>query len=337
MKRWLIWFGLLISAFSLFIALRGLQLGDVWGGIRSAEFIWLFPGIIIYFLAVWMRALRWHYFLRPIKSFPIKELFPIVTIGYMGNNIYPARAGELLRTIVLKQKYKTPIPASLATIIIERVFDGVVMLAFIILNLPEVINLPGMAAFSNTIQKITLWGSIIFVGALIAFIFAATFSEKAQNFILMTFGKLLSEKWLGKLQSVLEKIFFGLHSLSSVSDMVIILLISVIIWLLETGFYWFVMFAFPFRVSFSTLMLLNGVLNILTIIPSSPGYIGTFDAPSIALLTAFGVNPEISASYTLLLHAILWLPITIMGAIFFGKVGLNWSKEIDQAKTERAL
>jgi uncharacterized membrane protein YbhN (UPF0104 family) len=84
-------------------------------------------------------------------------------------------------------------------------------------------------------------------------------------------------------------------------------------------------------------MLLNGVLNLLTIIPSSPGYIGTFDAPSIALLTAFGVNPEISASYTLLLHAVLWLPITIVGGVFFGKIGLNWSKEIDLAKIERVL
>jgi len=336
MKRWLFWFGLLISAFSLFIALRGLQLEDVWGGIRSADFIWLFPGIIIYFLAVWMRSLRWHYFLRPINSFPVKEIFPIVTIGYMGNNIYPARAGELLRAVVLKHKYKTPIPASLATIVIERVFDGVVILAFIILNLSEVTKLPGMVEFTRTIQKVTLWGSIIFIGALIIFITAAIFSGQAQKFLLMTIGKIIPKKWHGTFQSLLEKIFFGLRSLSSFSDMILILLMSIIVWILETGFYWFVMLAFPFRVSFSTLMLLNGVLNLLTITPSSPGYIGIFDAPSIALLTAFGVNPEISASYTLLLHVILWLPITIVGGIFFGKVGLNWSKEMDQVKAERA-
>jgi len=82
-------------------------------------------------------------------------------------------------------------------------------------------------------------------------------------------------------------------------------------------------------------MLMNGVLNLFTAIPSTPGYVGTFDAPGIAMLTAFGVNPEISASYTLLLHAALWLPITIVGGLFFSKVGLDWSKEIDRANMER--
>ncbi|MDO9545603.1 MAG: lysylphosphatidylglycerol synthase transmembrane domain-containing protein [Pelolinea sp.] len=336
MKRWLFWVGLLISAFSLFFALRGLQLTDVWVGIRSAKFIWVFPGIIIYFLGVWMRSVRWHFFLRPINNISVKEIFPIVTIGYMGNNIYPARAGELLRAVVLKHNNKTPISASLTTIVIERIFDGVIMLGFIIFNFPKVTNLPGMAEFTPTIQKVTLWGSIFFISALIFFIVAAIFSDKVQKILLLTIGKILPEKWQGTFQSIIKKIFFGLRSLSSFYDMVIILLISIIIWLLETGFYWFVMLAFPFRVSFSTLMLLNGILNLLTIIPSSPGYIGTFDAPSIALLTAFGVKPEISASYTLLLHAVLWLPITVVGGVFFGKIGLNWSKEMSQAKTERA-
>jgi uncharacterized protein (TIRG00374 family) len=224
MKRWLLWVGLLISALSLFVALRGLHLRDVWEGIRSADFFWLFPAIIIYFLAVWMRSLRWRYFLRPINSFPVKGIFPVVAIGYMGNNIYPARAGELLRAVVLKHKYKIAVPASLTTIIIERVFDGVVMLAFIILNLPEVTKLPGMASFTNTIQKVTLWGSIVFIGALFSLSFAAIFSDKAQNFLLKTFGKIIPEKWLGPFRSILEKIFFGLRSLSSLSDMINILL-----------------------------------------------------------------------------------------------------------------
>jgi len=119
MKRWHFWVGLLISVLFLFIALHGLQLIDVWEGIKSADFIWLFPGIIIYFIAVWMRAFRWHLFLRPVKIIPVNEIFPVVTIGYMGNNIYPARAGEILRAIVLKHQHKVPVSASFATIVIE--------------------------------------------------------------------------------------------------------------------------------------------------------------------------------------------------------------------------
>jgi len=335
MKRWHFWVGLLISILFLFIALRGLELTDVWKGIKSANFIWLFPGIIIYFIAVWMRALRWHLFLRPIKIIPINQIFPIVTIGYMGNNIYPARAGEIIRAVVLNHQHKVPVSSSLATIIIERIIDGVIMIGFIILNLSEVTTLPGAVVFTKTIHIVTLWGSVIFISALIIFLLAAVYPEKTQKILFLVIGKTIPKKWRGKTQAISQKFIKGLCSLSSPIDLIIIFFVSIVIWLLETGFYWFIMHAFPFRVSFLTLMLMNGFLNLFTAIPSSPGYIGTFDAPGIAMLTVFGVNPEISASYTLLLHAALWLPITIVGALFFSKAGLDWSKEIDRANVGR--
>jgi uncharacterized protein (TIRG00374 family) len=335
MKRWHIWVGLLISALFLFIALRGLQLTDVWEGIKSADFIWLLPSIIIYFIAVWMRALRWHLFLRPIKIISVNEIFPIVIIGYMGNNIYPARAGEILRAVVLKHQHKVPVSSSLATIIIERVIDGVIMLGFIILNLSEIATLPGVGEFTKTIRTVTIWGSVIFIGALFIFLLAAVYPERTQKILFLIIGKAIPKKWRGKAQSISQKFIKGLRSLSSPIDLIIIFFVSIVIWLLETGFYWFIMHAFPFRVSFLTLMFINGVLNLFTAIPSTPGYIGTFDAPGIAMLTAFGVNPEISASYTLLLHAALWLPITIVGGLFFSKVGLDWSKEIDRVNMEK--
>jgi len=335
MKRWYFWVGLLISVLFLFIALRGLQITNVWEGIKSADFIWLFPGIIIYFIAVWMRAFRWHLFLRPIKTISVNEIFPIVTIGYMGNNIYPARAGELLRAIVLKHQHKVPVSASLATIIIERVIDGVIMLGFIILTLSEITTLPGAVEFAKTIHAVILWGSAIFIGALIIFLFAAVFPKKIQKFLFLVIEKAIPKKWRGKAQSISQKFTKGLRSLSSPTNVVIIFFVSIVIWLLETGFYWFIMLAFPFRVSFPTLMLMNGVLNLFTAIPSTPGYIGTFDAPGIVMLTAFGLNPEISASYILLLHAALWLPITIIGGLFISKVGLDWGKEINRVNMER--
>src|SRR5690606_32395355 len=99
---------------------------------------------------------------------------------------------------------------------------------------------------------------------------------------------------------------------------------SVLVWLTETLKYWFVMHAFPFEVSFFVLMLMTAVVNLATTIPSAPGYIGTFDGPGIATLAAFGVDPNIAASYTLVLHAALWLPITALGAYYFVRKGLKW-------------
>jgi uncharacterized membrane protein YbhN (UPF0104 family) len=105
------------------------------------------------------------------------------------------------------------------------------------------------------------------------------------------------------------------------------------VWLLETVKYWFVMHAFSFTVSFFALMLMNGVVNLATTLPSAPGYIGTFDGPGIEVLKVFGVDPTVAAAYTLVLHAALWLPITLLGIWYMAKQSLGW-QTFDQAVTE---
>ena len=85
MKRWQFWLGVLISAvFLYFFALPGLKLGEAWQAIKSARFLWLIPGVAVYFVGVWLRTWRWHYLLRPLKKIPTQSMFSIVTIGYMG-------------------------------------------------------------------------------------------------------------------------------------------------------------------------------------------------------------------------------------------------------------
>jgi uncharacterized protein (TIRG00374 family) len=100
----------------------------------------------------------------------------------------------------------------------------------------------------------------------------------------------------------------------------------VVIWLLETVKYWFVMHAFRFTVSFFALMLMNGVVNLATTIPSAPGYLGTFDLPGIKVLGAYGVAPELAASYTFVLHFALWFPVTALGLFYMWRMGINWRK-----------
>jgi uncharacterized protein (TIRG00374 family) len=101
---------------------------------------------------------------------------------------------------------------------------------------------------------------------------------------------------------------------------------SVLIWLLETVKYWFVMHAFSFSVSFFALMLMNGVVNLATTIPSAPGYLGTFDLPGIAVLQAYNIPAEIAASYTFVLHFALWFPVTALGIYYMVREGISWTE-----------
>ncbi len=316
MKRWQFWVGIALSAGFLYLALRGLGLKEVWEPLKSARYWWLLPGVGVYFVGVWIRAWRWHYLLRPLKAVSTPKMFPIVAIGYMGNNIYPARAGEILRAFVLKRKQDISISASLATIVVERVFDGVVMLGFVFLNLPALVA-------SGYIVSAVL-GSVLFLGALGVFLAAAMFPERAEKVAAWLIQRLVPEKYREKVKDIMSRFLDGLESLRSPREAIMVLLTSVVIWLLETGKYWFVMQAFDFQVSYFALMLMNGIVNLATTIPSAPGYVGTFDAPGIAVLTAYGVDQGIATGYTLVLHAALWLPITVLGAYYMLREGIRW-------------
>ncbi len=94
------------------------------------------------------------------------------------------------------------------------------------------------------------------------------------------------------------------------------------------------MHAFQFEVTFFALMLMNGIVNLATTLPSAPGYVGTFDAPGIAVLMAYNVPGEVAASYTLVLHAALWLPITLLGAYFYFRQPLRWGREVVRSEAE---
>lgn len=326
LKRWQFWVGIAISAVFLWLALRGLRLEDVLSALQDANYLWLLPGVGVYFIAVWARAWRWHYLLRPIKSISTRTMFPIVAIGYMGNNIYPARAGELLRAYVLRRNEGISISSSLATIIVERAFDGVVMLSFVFLNLREVAGLTGSSGFAGSIRDLAIWGTALFFGAVVIFLLMAIFPIKATRLATRTINRLVPRRWREPLLGFTNRFVGGLASLRSPLDVAMVLLTSVVIWLLETGKYWFVMHAFPFEVSFFTLMLMNGVVNLATTIPSAPGYLGTFDAPGIAVLEAYNVQGEVAAGYTLILHAALWLPITLLGAFYMARASLSWKQ-----------
>jgi glycosyltransferase 2 family protein len=334
MRRWQFWIGIIISILFLWLALRGLSFREVLQILPEINYIWLLPGVGVYFIAVWVRAWRWHYLLRPLKAISTRAMFPIVCIGYAGNNIFPARAGELLRAVVLKRKEGIAISASLATIIIERIFDGVVMLAFVFINLPELASLTADSGFAGDIRTLALLGTLLFIGALIVFLLAAMYTEPTARVIAWLVGNFIPQRYRSKALDLSDRFREGLKFMRSPRDVLMVFFTSAIIWLLETGKYWFVMHAFPFQVSFFALMLMNGIVNLATTIPSAPGYVGTFDAPGIAVLEAYNIEKAMAVAYTLLLHVALWLPITLLGLYYMTREGIRWSEDMQQLRAE---
>lgn len=320
MKRWQFWLGVLVSVVFLWLALRGLDLSLFWEALKHADYIWLVPGVLVYFGAVWARSWRWHYLLRGIKPIPTTRLFPTVTIGYMGNNIFPGRAGELLRAYVLKMDEGVAMSASIATIVVERIFDGLVMLLFVFITLPLVPDL------QPELRRLVVLASLVFFAALVMFLALASAPTTSRRLYVVLIDRLVPPRFREKLLDLADLFLEGLVGLRRGRDLTMIFLTSIVVWLLETVKYWFVMQAFPFEVSFFALMLMNGLANLALTIPAAPGGIGPFDWAGIETLAAFDVERTLASAYTVVLHVALWLPITLLGAYFFLRKGLSWQE-----------
>ena len=121
-NKWLaVGFGLLISLVFLWFAFRNLNPAAVWAQIQHVNVAWLIVGAVWYFLGVTLISIRWQFLLRSVKPVALRALIPLVAIGYMGNNVYPFRSGEILRILLLQRNYQVPVTRSTTTVVAARV------------------------------------------------------------------------------------------------------------------------------------------------------------------------------------------------------------------------
>ena len=202
------------------------------------------------------------------------------------------------------------------------------MLSFVFINLGELAKLTGSSGFVGSIQSVALWGSLAFISALAIFLVAAMFPARTSAIGQWFIDRLIPARFREQTSGIMHKFLDGLESLRSPANVLMVFLTSVIIWLLETVKYWFVMHAFGFNANFFILMLMNGVVNLATTIPAAPGYLGTFDAPGIAVLVASGIDSAVATGYTFVLHVALWVPITVLGGYYMAREGIKWSDNL---------
>jgi uncharacterized protein (TIRG00374 family) len=180
---------------------------------------------------------------------------------------------------------------------------------------------------------------IVIAGAVFAiataiFFWLALYPQVADRIAHAIITRVVPHRFQEPLLSITQKFVQGAQALRNPRDLLLIVLSTAVIWLLETGKYWFVARAFDLGLPFDGLMLVNGLSNLFTIIPGAPGAVGTFDAGGILGTTALGVSNSTAAAYILTLHVVLWLPVTALGAFYMLREGLRWS---DLQKAEEAV
>ncbi len=333
-KRWHVWLGFLVSAIFLWLAFRKVDFALVWEQLKTANLVYVAAGIGAYFVALFVRTWRWRVLLMPMKSVSVLRLFPVISAGFMANNIYPARAGDLLRTVLLRKKEDVPISASLATIIVEHLFDGIAILALVLLNLGQLSNFAPNSQWVGIIETSAFWVGLIFGLILLVFIAMVFLPKQMQGVTNWVTNHLVPKKLRQGLGGIIKKFIDGLRVLKSPLQSLLVMFQSVLIWVIETGLYWGVMKAMGLNLNFQSLLMVVGIVNLVLLVPAAPGGLGTFDAATKSMMELFGVSPENALSYALLLRVALWLPVTLVGAFFFVKEGFGLTTDLKSIQEE---
>ncbi len=317
MRKLRVWIGLAGSVLFLYLAFRGQDLGTIWSALRRANYWYVIPAVAIYFAGVWVRSLRWSFILRPVQRFSGRELFRVVVIGFTANNVLPLRTGELVRSYVLSTRAGVKNASILATIAVERIFDGLTMLIFVLIASLSI-------GLTSQVRNVTVVGGILFCTILVGLVVVS--SVAARRWLIETATRLLPERIGNPVGRVAHAFLDGLGILRSREDLILVCLTSVAAWVLEASVYALISIGFGLGLSPAAVLLVTAVANLATLVPSSPGYVGAFEAGVVLALTgAVGIQHDLALSYAIAVHAALYFPITLIGLYFWGRESLSWN------------
>jgi hypothetical protein len=317
-QKLLLALSILISAVFLIVAFRGLNPASVIDTLRGANWLMIVLAAGLYLPAMVLITRRWKFVLDDTVPVPVRGLFPLVAIGYMGNNIYPFRAGEVLRLALLRQGWRVPVVRGAATILVERCFDGLVMLTFLLV--PAVfIDLQ-----SELIGQVAAVAAPAFIGAMVVFLALAQRPDAFRRLVKSVTDR-LPKAIGGKLAAIANDIIDGLSALRRPRDLFGVVVFSYGSWMVEAVVYLLVAVAVGLPANYLLILMVLGAVNLGGLIPASPGGVGVFEFLASTVLIAAGVPAEQALAYALLVHIVIWLPPTVIGLLMLPQMGLRLS------------
>ena len=267
---------------------------------------WLVAGAALYALATVVRAERWHRILE-LTSVEVRrrDSYGLTTVGYMGNNVLPARAGEMLRVVLLSRRSGAGKRALLGTVVAERLLDAIALgsiFAVVVFGILRETTLPSDRPF-------------LVAGAVVVALLAG----------LVAVQLLRRRGALQRVRDFLRPLAGAPRALASRQG-VLLLVVSFAVWALEASVYLAVARAAQLDVSGMGSLYLVALTNLFAMLPAAPGYVGTFDAAVIFGVKAIGGSGSVAVSYLLLLRFLLFVPITVVGLVVLVTRYGGWSR-----------
>jgi glycosyltransferase 2 family protein len=306
------WLGIGVSIFFMALLFRKLDLNQLWAALVTVDYRYIQLAVVCTFVSYFLRAVRWHYLLIPEKRIPFASLYPATIIGYMANNVLPARLGEFVRAYVLAQQEGLQTPTVFASLVIDRLFDGFTVMLILLFTL-FTLRLPQGLAEAETVLRTGGIVTFILYAGVVAFLFLLKHQTMRTlawtGALLKPFPKSLSERIIPLLGSFIG----GIRMSSKGGHIAAVLGSSLAVWTFCIIPIDLVLQGFGIHLPITAAMFILVLLVFAVMVPASPGFIGTYHYACFKGLSAFGIANTTAVSIALVLHGISFFPVIVAG------------------------
>jgi glycosyltransferase 2 family protein len=290
-----------------YLTMRGVRFSQAWRALQTSDYWWLVPSFGAFVAATLMRAMRWRSLFAVGRRPPRGPVVAATMIGYLFNNIMPARAGEAARVVALNQRAGTPAAEAVGTVVVERAYDVLSILIIFFCAAPW---LPHVS-WLGTAAVLAAGLSVVFAAAIWVL---AVHGDRPLRFVLGPLARLprLSRE---RVDAFSVELATGLSGLRDRRVAVEAFVWSLGIWLVSALWAWLILLAFQPRLDFAAGVLVIVALGLSMIIPSPPAAVGVFEAAALLALKAYGISQTAALPYALVLHVANFVPFILGGVL----------------------
>lgn len=325
------WLGIGISVFFLVLLFRKIDFGQLVVALRAVDYRYIVLSVVLTFISYFLRAVRWRYLLISEKTIRLSSLYPATIIGYMANNLLPARLGEFVRAYVLAKREHLETPSVFASLVIDRLFDGFTVLVMLLITLFTV-RLPlGMEDAATALKAGGVAMFLLYCGVLVFLFFLKLQTMRTLSFVrflLKPFPKRISESAIPMLGSFIG----GIRLSSRIGHIAAILVSSILIWTFAVLPVDMTLRSFGINLPITASMFIMVLLVFAVMVPASPGFIGTYHYACFKGLSVFGIPETTSVSIALIIHGTAFFPVIVAGFYYLwrNKISLSDIQRVDE-------
>ncbi len=271
-----------------------------------------------------LRARRWQALLAPLAGrLPVMPLWKATAVGMMVNNVLPMRAGEFARAFAIsRERREVPFTAAFASLAVDRLFDGVLVIALMLLATLDP-RFPSDATVAGvTAGQIAATGGIFLLAVLLGLYSLVLFPRPLLGAVERVFG-LLGPRIGARMRGLGETFAGGLGVLRSPALALEVLWWTILHWLTNALAFYLGFLALGLDAPFAAALFVQGLIGVSVALPSSPGFFGVFEAAALAGLTLYGVAESQAISWAIGFHILSFIPITVIGAWYATRMHLH--------------